>query len=363
MHAGLTIRLTPFGKQKVVVSPCLTESVEIAVKEYTNLFKHPTLVNLREHNRFTNTLISNCQTCAREEALGLNCGHKSASNNYITDRLVYDQSGPGFITFQISWLCNLACVVCGPGNSTRWRSEQGVVGNISIAADQLRTIIRTLDLSNLHTVHVFGGEPMLNTVNKIILEELAEYAHNITIWYDTNATAIPDQDTVRLWEKFKMVRIKFSIDAVNGAFEYLRWPGRWEKVLETVAWFKQNLPPNHLFSLRPNFGMLNMHCAEDLINWHSQEFPTNRMGDPVEFEYNTNFGTFAAKNMSQPMIDDLRNQYHNNPNMMFLLQLDAASDANERMLAAKNSLLQLDARRRNSYLDSLPHLDKYFDQL
>lgn len=363
MHAGLTIRLTPFGEPKVLVSPCLTESVEIAVNEYTNLFKHPTLVNLREHNRITNTLVSNCQICVKEETLGLNCGHKSASNNYITDRLVYNQSGPGFITFQISWLCNLACVVCGPGASTKWRSEQGVVGNISITADQLRAIIRTLDLSNLHTVHVFGGEPMLNSINRVILEELEEYAHNITVWYDTNATAIPDADTLRLWEKFKMIRIKFSIDAVGSAFEYLRWPGRWKKVLETVDWFKQNLSPNHLFSLRPNFGMLNMHCAEDLINWHNQEFKTNRMGDPVEFEYNTNFGVFAAKNMSQPMIDDLRNQYHNNPNMMFLLQLDAESDANERMLAAKNRLLQLDARRRNSYQDSLPHLAKYFDQL
>ena len=363
MHAGLVIRLSPFGTKKIIVSPCLTESVKIEVDNFTNLFKHQALVELRENNRISKSLTTKCQDCFNQEKLGLNSKHKSSSNNYIDDKLIYNLSGPGFITFQISWLCNLACIVCGPHSSTKWRAEEGISGNVGISEQELRSVIQTLDLSNLHTVHIFGGEPMLNSVNRIILEELEPYAHNITVWYDTNATAIPDANTVRLWEKFKMIRLKFSIDAADNAFEYLRWPGRWEQVTHTVTWLKENLPPNHLFSLRPNFGMLNMHCAEKLIKWHEQEFSTNRMGDPTDLEYASTFGTFAAKNMNQPMIDELRNRYHNNSKFMFLLQLDAASNANERMLAAKNKLLQLDSKRHNSYRDSLPHLAKYFDQL
>lgn len=358
LHAGLNLLLRPDGK--ISVSTCTVKPIDSIINDH-RVFDHPELIEFRKRNVDSKELEGICAKCDPMECDGIRGHNRGAVNRlYIKDKLLYDQLGPKQITFQLNYVCNLACNICGPDLSTKWRLEQKVkLGASTVDENLLRSTIRNINLESLETVHVYGGEPFLTNTHEILLEELKPYAKNITIWYDTNGTVTPSARAMELWEPFHLVRLKFSIDGIKDSFNYLRWPGDWNQLQDNILKMVETLPYNHMLSVRPSIGILNFHIIKDIREWQQKYLYSNRLGDVTEFEYNPVYGPYKAENMTQEMKDDLLELYPlDDP--IHLVMPRTVSGTQSRIEEIKQSLVDLDLKRGLDYKKSLPHLLKYF---
>jgi len=358
LHAGLQLALAPNGE--INVSPCPMPHETIPLGSH-KAFDHPRLIELRTTNIQNKELEGFCAKCdTRYNDSALICSNRSSTNEfYIKDKLLYNQSGPKQITFKLNYVCNLACVTCGPELSSKWRVEKKIKGGtLSTDKDYLRNTIRNINLENLETVHIFGGEPFLTDTHEVILEELTPFAKNITVWYDTNGTVLPSQRVMDLWEPFHLIRLKFSIDGIGDSFNYLRWPGDWPSTQDKILTMVETLPYNHMFSVRPAIGFLNFHIIKEIRDWQQKYLKTNRMGDNTEFEYNPVFGLFKAQNITQAMKDDLLALYSKDDPINIVMPKLVVGN-NQILNDIKQTLIALDSIRKLDYTKSLPHLVKY----
>jgi hypothetical protein len=92
----------------------------------------------------------------------------------------------------------------------------------------------------------------------------------------------------------------FSIDGVGKRFEYLRWPAKWDQVVQNVLWLFNNAPDNVEFGLNITISQLNRHYYTDIIDWVKQTIPTNRQGKETYISYNQ-----AGDILRQKYLDDL----------------------------------------------------------
>jgi organic radical activating enzyme len=356
MHAGLYLHYSPAGK--AMIDPCILSPASIGIDEadsVNDLFNHPKLLKLRSDNQKSQTLTGKCSGCSYREQNGQQGANKSGFNK-LYGITPYEQSGPHFMTIRLDTTCNLACVTCGPNHSTKWRLETGEKQFVRPQEEETRRIFRNMDLSNLKMVHILGGEPMLSTLNTVILEELLPNAKSITVWYDTNGTQRPSSKVIELWNQFDKIHLKFSIDGIGKTLEYLRWPAVWEDVAETLEWYRQNMEENHHFSLRPAIGFLNMHSMRDLMQWHKSKFSLTKDRKPIKMEFNPVYGLYTAYNMDQKMIDDARSLYRKDPRMMRIIPRIAAEPKIEEI---RSRLDALDAKRGTDWRTQLPHLVEY----
>jgi hypothetical protein len=356
LHTGLQISLGV--NSSIQVSSCAITPFEFTV-ETNRVFDHPQLMRIRDINQTQHILEGKCIGCTARERAGSQCKIRQSSNEkYIDDDLLYNQLGPKIITFKLDYVCNLACVTCGPDVSTKWRSITKDKGLPTFAnEDLIRSTIRNINLEQLETVHIFGGEPLLTRTHEIILEELVAYGKNITVWYDTNATAYPSDRTMELWDKFHLIRLKFSLDGIGKSFEYLRWPASWSQVEDNILHIKETIPVNHMLSVRPAIGFLNFHIVKDIVNWQQTYLLTNRLGDITELEYNPVYGLYSASNMPQTMLDEIHTLYPIGDPIFDIVAPLAHNQTT--LIEIKRTLDKLDQQRNLSWKESLPHLIPY----
>jgi hypothetical protein len=284
----------------------------------------------------------------------------SANLAYVKDQLLYDQPGPKLLSIQISTVCNLACTTCGPELSSKWRSLEGKYSRVvsSLKEDKIRSVLKNINFQNLETVHILGGEPFLDSIHEVVLEELIRYGKNITVCYDSNATHRPSSRTIQLWKMFKLVKVKFSIDGIGESFEYLRWPAKWKTVEENILSMVQQLPSNVMFGLRPAIGFLNLHLVKSIRDWYEKTIPTNREGDPTEFEYNGVYGVFSG-NFITPEFKKELDQIYDSSDPIYQV-MPRIIDANpQNLINIKLVLAEIDTMRGTNFKTSLPHIVKY----
>lgn len=361
MHVGMMVGLNHVTGA-IHMAPCNIEPVVFDITD-NRIFDHPGVIEFRKRNKETQQLESKCVQCHQEACTGLRGQHRSSANiDYIKDELLYDQPGPKLITFKFDYTCNLACAICDFEVSTKWRVVDKIKGlHTRISRDQIRNVIKNINLEQLETVHIYGGEPLLGKTHEYILEELRQYGKNITVWYDTNATIYPNQRSLELWSHFKLIRIKFSIDGTEKNFEYQRWPASWTQVEDNMLKMYEELPPNHMFNLRPSIGFLNFHVIKDIRDWHAKHMPTNRLGDITVFEYNPVYRLYHAGHMPQAMLDEIKQIYAEDDPIRKLIP-PLINDPLA-LIKIKNNLENLDRQRGLDWKISLPYLVPYLSNL
>ena len=168
------------------------------------------------------------------------------------------EGGPREIVIKTSNVCNLACRTCA-GWDTSYYWPEGKYYTETYATTRVHNGVRKPgndfvqvrdkqyhradlwkieDLQNVEKLSFFGGEPLLDKQHSILLQRIvdADRAKDTTLFYSTNGQQIGSHYE-HLWAQFKRVEIFFSIDGVGSAFEYLRWPGNWEKTQRNIDWF------------------------------------------------------------------------------------------------------------------------------
>lgn len=207
------------------------------------------------------------------------------------------------IDHSATWACNLACIMCGPSQSSKWASELDLDKETLLQMGRLfqkcNNIIDQLDLTHIKKIHFNGGEPMLNNDQTDLLLKLEEQKvlENVFISYNTNGTVMPSKKIVDLWSKARLIKIFFSIDAVGSAFEYIRWPANWHETEHNILTMKQQLPSNVMFGFNCTVGTYNLLEMDKVHAWFKQHLMHNREGDSSDFCWQL-ANNFDVRNLS-----------------------------------------------------------------
>lgn len=272
---------------KIRVAPCCQADSTVELIETFDFNTSPYLTKLRQ--QFNNgERPTACSRCWNAETVGHKSRRQSAIEFFNIPQPTTEVVLEG-LDHSATWACNLACIMCGPHNSSFWATQN------NLNKDQLATLGRQfqrsnnfldkLDLVHIKKIHFNGGEPMLNNDQIDLLLKLEEQGvlENTFISYNTNGTVMPSRQIVDLWKRARLVKIFFSIDAIGSAFEYVRWPGKWDQTSKNILDMKNSLPHNVMFGFNTTVGNYNLLEIDEVYNWFKQHIQTNREGDPSDF--------------------------------------------------------------------------------
>jgi hypothetical protein len=303
-----------FNDDKIRVAPCCQADSAIEPIDSFDFKTSPYLTSLR--TQFDQGLKpSACNRCWQAE----DSGHKSRRQSAIE---FFNLAEPDTevllegLDHSATWACNMACIMCGPTNSSLWSKEKSYTSadlkTIGRSFQKDNNILSKLDVSNIKKLHFNGGEPLLNLHQLGLLKQLDEQdvLKNVLISYNTNGSIFPDSRIIEYWKQSRLVKLFFSIDATDAAFEYIRWPGDWHKVNENIQRLRDILPSNVMFGLNVTVGNYNILELSSLWNWFETTISTNREGDPSDFNWQIAYN-FDPRNCSQMVklraIQDIQN--------------------------------------------------------
>ena len=287
---------------KIRVAPCCQAQSKI---EMVNTFNFDTSEYLNElRQQFANNeKPPACDSCWKAEELG----HKSRRQGAIE---FFNISTPNTnvvlegLDHSATWACNLACIMCDPTNSSTWATELNYTKtqllDIGRQYQKSNNFLDKFDLSGIKKVHFNGGEPLINNDQSRLLNYLEEQGvlENAFISYNTNGTIMPDNKIINLWKKARLVKLFFSIDGTDSAFEYVRWPGNWIDVSENLLKMKNQLSGNVMFGFNVTVGCYNLFEIADVYRWFAQHLQYNREGDKSDFNWQF-ANNFDIKHLNQ----------------------------------------------------------------
>lgn len=275
---------------KLEISSCCLHSVHRA--ETIDFYNDITLNKLRQEWN-SGEFPASCNTCkVSEDQFG--SSRRTGSNSWYRDNNL-DNTDVELVRLDY-WtgdLCNLACAICSPNNSSVWKQELNLPVNVRKVASNV--FWKDLDLDQLKFVHFNGGEPLLSKEHIEFLEAIP-VKNNVHVNYNTNGTILPSEKLLDLWEKFKLVQLDFSIDDVGPRFEYQRYPASWSETADNLQWYVDNAPHNSMFAVNTTVSVLNQQNLDNLDQWINTNFNSNRFTDKVESRKQLAHGVLSIKN-------------------------------------------------------------------
>lgn len=175
-----------------------------------------------------------------------------------------------YLEFNGSNICNLSCLHCTPGFSSRWVAElkktipvyesydnykkerMKTWDSVRVSEDDQKgrsskmhlpdpelilKNLKELDLTGLRTINFKGGEPLLNSETITILEYLdsQDLLRNISIVISSNGTYINDK-TIELFKKCQYIIFNLSIDGIGELYNYIRYgDAKFDDIEPTLA--------------------------------------------------------------------------------------------------------------------------------
>jgi MoaA/NifB/PqqE/SkfB family radical SAM enzyme len=204
------------------------------------LIKKDMLANIR-HDR--------CGVCYRNEDNSQtdlkNSSNRSWYKKYgiknISSTMYSDPTNFDLKVLDLRWrnTCNLACVYCGPDLSSKWASELNVQSyriDEAVLNQNKQYILDNID--SVNHVYLAGGEPLLIKENLELLNLLYEKNPNVEIRINTNLFQI-DNEIFKKLILFKNVKWTVSVEAIEHEFEYIRYPGQWDKFYSNLMYLKE----------------------------------------------------------------------------------------------------------------------------
>jgi sulfatase maturation enzyme AslB (radical SAM superfamily) len=179
------------------------------------------------------------------------------------------------IDYWVGDTCNQACITCGPKYSSLWKQE------LKIAGAQNRQVVNTVwkntDLSTVELIHFYGGETLLDRNHLDFLDSIEDLS-NVSLVYNTNASVQPTQKMLETWRACKQVKLMLSIDDTEERFNYIRYPGNWNKVNENIDWMIANTSDNVVFGVIRVISILNKFYEGNVPAWADQKFTSRFSG-------------------------------------------------------------------------------------
>jgi len=318
VYNGLSITLN--NSDKTVINHCCIRDHQIQIDDINELWSHEKLIPLREINS-QGQWDPSCWSCEKPEKAGFSSFRTGMLEKYGFKKPL---TGPVHLQLMFDSSCNLACRTCGPSLSTYWQKhlkDNNMIFDIIPAnsrVDDIIAILKNLDLTNLEMVVIAGGESLISKVYWQVAELIANKVPNakekLTLSFQTNGTQYIEQKYYPIIEKFHLVKLHFSIDAVADQFEYLRWPASWSQVTDNMYKLRDSLPANVMFLIEETVSIFNLYYQDSLVDWIKKNYSTNRMepsalrpdGDVTNHQRHLAFGIYGLTNLTQKYVDSIK---------------------------------------------------------
>ena len=201
-------------------------------------------------------------------------------------------------------LCNLACRMCGPQDSTGWYDDyyqlegkdwfddthgreqmikqNGKWTSPSYSWHDSNIFWQQIESNSGHIQHVYmaGGEPLLIERHYEFLERCIDNgaAKNMLVEYNTNMTSISSR-VLNLWQHFKQIQIGASIDGYGAVLEYQRHPAKWDKIWRNVQTI--DLSPNLAAWFAYTVTAYNVLHMPDFMRWKLESSGLTKFNNTV----------------------------------------------------------------------------------
>ena len=150
---------------------------------------------------------------------------------------------PYWVELKVSNFCNLKCIMCSTHSSYKRVADLDIISKYTKDGYETR-LLRPTDLfaslnewpelwDHVHTLQFTGGEPIINKEHYDLLEGIPTQAKKrIRLRYASNLSYIKFKkyDLIKIWNEFKHVNIKVSMDGVGDVYNYIRQDGDWDTV-------------------------------------------------------------------------------------------------------------------------------------
>lgn len=270
-------------EEKLKITVCCNLDTKFTNNEVDNNFIESLKTDI--NNKKLPTACYLCSTVEQEGAQSERIKYLSNFNQTELEQFEQDKKTPDFqVGMKFSNRCNLACRSCNSFDSSFWAekmnkpSEVGVDIDISDNPEYWKAITNTIRQKHNETgyfiLHPIGGETMLQAgFIKLIDWMIAEGLASTTSIRITTSLIVNLEDMRDRLLKFKHIHFLASVDSINENYHYVRWPGKFNKVLTNLSEFlyvRAHYPGKYDLLITPVFSLNNIFYALDWLDfWHN----------------------------------------------------------------------------------------------
>ena len=360
IHGGLNLN---FKLSPTMAQECCLRNEYKSVEISTNFWNSEKFRPLRELN-ISNQWSPGCHSCQRLESAGLP-SFRTGSNEGLGIYEKTNLSGPARIDLMFDISCNLACRSCGPWSSTFWQKhlKENQMWDKPIFTprnkEEVIDALSKLDLSNLKMLVFCGGETLMGQeywdVAEWLVDNIPDAKNNLTLCFQTNGTQPVHPRNFQTIEKCFLVKLHVSLDGIEDQFEYLRWPAKWDDVVENLMNLRKDLPSNVMFLIEETISIFNLKTMSRLDQWVQQNFQTNREGDVVNHTRHMAHGFFKLYALTDDYVKSLP------LNALKLVPHDFKENPSI-IKSALNEIQKFDLIRNQSFDKTFPEVAQYYSK-
>lgn len=355
IHADLELVLE---KNEWFASPCCYANYKPKIDPLKENWFEELFTDLRQSNLNGSLDQKICTRCIDEESLG----KQSMRQGELVKRgnsLPTPVKGPRKIQFKLSRTCNNACLICGPVDSSLWyryaEDSSRYKTRTFPTEKKIDDILQNLDLSELTNLQFRGGEPFIDQWHLVTLEKMLSQKNvdpsKIDLQYWTNGTRA-SAEVYSIWKKFKNVFVYFSVDDIEQAFEYQRWPAEWKELEANVRYCFENSSENVTQRFERTINILNLHRLGEFNKWHVKNFSSNKYNRHCKV--NTHFATRTV--LDTHNLSDAHKQWLTNVDDKYSrIYINHVLKSHTQKLDSNKKILywvQSQERKRNNSVDS-----------
>ena len=239
-----------------------------------------------------------CGTCWEKESLGMSSKRLITNKKFFSSidvtkaGKITSEDGeithfiPRYLDIRLGNQCNLKCIMCHPGSSSKWYSDyRKIFGKDHFFSNHQKISLvkkeetdpfdwykdqRFWDYIDKHIhevqqVYLVGGEPMILTEHERFLQHCVRsgFASNIDLEYDTNLTHL-NNSIIDLWKKFRKITLRVSIDSVGEPNNYIRYPSSWDSIEENLNVI-QKMKANVHWGITATWQIYNLISVLDIL--------------------------------------------------------------------------------------------------
>jgi MoaA/NifB/PqqE/SkfB family radical SAM enzyme len=220
-----------------------------------------------------------CSRCWNAEHIGIKSLRQSILTNSLFKRDI--NIGTVSIDLKLGNLCNLGCRMCEPHSSSVLQKE--VINNLDLewTKDDLHaaqidynnnnwidtSLEKISKITTLEHIKFTGGEPFVIPSIKKFLNSI-ENPKMLSLELLTNGLLI-NSDKIELLKKFKKVFLHLSCDGIGAAYNYIRWPGKWNDFEKQLDFLITNT--NFELSISVTANAYNVYFLPELYEYFDQK--------------------------------------------------------------------------------------------
>lgn len=238
----------------------------------------------------------NCRRCEYVEKLGGVSKKQSteelSQNRY--DHLIELTNPDGSVPYyplrldiRVGTICNLKCIHCGTGASSKWKEDKDLINkypntedykidNKWIEQDSFIWDNIKENIDQVERLNFLGGEPFANKKHNSFIKEISdtEAAKKIALFYVSNGTLLTEEMMER-FIKFRDIIINISVDAIEDPVEYFRYPIIWNDLktkLEMLNRYSEKYS-NVWLRIQWTCSNISMYYLTETYDLIKKEFP------------------------------------------------------------------------------------------